>query len=102
MTGTSFLIGGRAGVRISLVVREPQPDPRFFAFFRRQLVGKHPMSKPVCYAPNQWRELNVFKTDGAVPIDNNEAKRDMKRIALARIFHRGLCREAMARRPCLL
>ena len=33
---------------------------------------------------NQWAELNVFTTDGAVPIDNNVSEREMKRIVLNR------------------
>jgi transposase len=36
------------------------------------------------YALNQWNELNVFTTDGAVPIDNNESEREMKRVCLNR------------------
>ena len=32
----------------------------------------------------QWRELNVFAEDGAVPIDNNVSEREMKRIVLNR------------------
>jgi transposase len=56
---------------------------RLFAW-RDQLLPKHPMSEAVNYALNQWNELNVFTSDGAVPIDNNEADREMKRIVLNR------------------
>jgi hypothetical protein len=56
---------------------------RLFAW-RDQLLPKHPMSEAVNYALNQWNELNVFTSDGAVPIDNNEAEREMKRIVLNR------------------
>jgi transposase len=42
------------------------------------------MAEAVNYALNQWRELNVFTTDGAVPTDNNESEREMKRICLNR------------------
>ena len=31
-----------------------------------------------------WEELNVFLSDGAVPIDNNVSEREMKRIVLNR------------------
>jgi hypothetical protein len=37
------------------------------------------------YALNQWDELNVFTTNGAVPIDNNVSEREMKRICLNRL-----------------
>jgi transposase len=52
--------------------------------WRDQLLPKHPMSEAVGYALNQWMELNVFTTDGAVAIDNNESEREMKRICLNR------------------
>jgi hypothetical protein len=42
------------------------------------------MSEAVGYALNQWMELKVFTTDGAVAIDNNESEREMKRICLNR------------------
>jgi len=38
----------------------------------------------VGYVLNQWNQLNVFTTDGAVPIDNNVSEREMKRIVLNR------------------
>ena len=52
--------------------------------WRDQLLPKHPMSEAVGYALNQWTELKVFTTDGAVAIDNNESEREMKRICLNR------------------
>ena len=42
------------------------------------------MAEAVDYTLNQWNELNVFATDGAVPIDNNVSEREMKRIVLNR------------------
>jgi transposase len=56
---------------------------RLFAW-RDQLLPKHPMSEAVGYLLNQWTELNVFTTDGAVSIDNNVCEREMKRICLNR------------------
>ena len=35
-------------------------------------------------ALSQWTELNVFCSDGAVPIDNNISEREMKRVVLNR------------------
>jgi transposase len=42
------------------------------------------MAEAINYALGQWNELNVFSTDGAVPIDNNVSEREMKRIVLNR------------------
>ena len=36
------------------------------------------------YALKQWQELTLFTIDGAVPIHNNRAEQQMKRIALLR------------------
>jgi transposase len=52
--------------------------------WRDQLVPKHPMAQAAQYALNQWETLIVFASDGAVPIDNNTAEREMKRIVLNR------------------
>jgi len=52
--------------------------------WKAQLLPKHPMAEAVHYALNQWDELNVFCSDGAVPIDNNVSEREMKRIILNR------------------
>jgi len=38
----------------------------------------------VNYTLNHWRKLNVFCSDGAVPIDNNASEREMKRVVLNR------------------
>jgi len=48
------------------------------------LLPRHPMSEAVGYALNQWRELNAFAHDGAVPIDNNASEREIKRVVLNR------------------
>jgi len=38
----------------------------------------------VTYIRNHWEALNVFVNDGALPIDNNQVERLMKRIAVGR------------------
>jgi len=48
------------------------------------LLPKHPLAVAVGYVLNQWQELTLFTTDPAVPIDNNLAEQQMKRIALLR------------------
>jgi hypothetical protein len=50
--------------------------------WKEQLLPRHPMAEAVNYALAQWTELNVFCSDGAVPIDNNISEREMKRIVL--------------------
>lgn len=52
--------------------------------WKEQLLPKHPMAEAINYALNQWAELNVFCSDGAVPMDNNVSEREMKRIVLNR------------------
>lgn len=48
------------------------------------LLPKHPLATAVGYVLNQWQPLALFVTDPAVPIDNNLAEQEMKRIALLR------------------
>jgi len=52
--------------------------------WKQQLLPKHPMAEAVNYALSQWPELNVFCSDGAVPVDNNVSEREMKRVVLTR------------------
>jgi transposase len=52
--------------------------------WKEQLLPKHPMAEAVQYALSQWQELNVFCSDGAIPIDNNASEREMKRVVLNR------------------
>lgn len=52
--------------------------------WKEQLLPKHPMTEAVSYVLGQWDELNVFCSDGAVPIDNNLSEREMKRVVLNR------------------
>ena len=55
-----------------------------FLTWKEQLLPKHPMAEAVNYTLGQWQELNVFCSDGAVPIDNNVSEREMKRVVLNR------------------
>src|SRR5258707_7817014 len=50
------------------------------------MLPKHPMAEAVNYALGQWEPLNVFCSDGAVPIDNNISEREMKRVVLNRNY----------------
>jgi len=52
--------------------------------WKEQLLPKHPMAEAVNYMLGQWKELKVFCSDGAVPIDNNISEREMKRVVLNR------------------
>jgi transposase len=52
--------------------------------WKEQLLPKHPMAEALNYVLGQWVELNVFCSDGAVPIDNNVSEREMKRVVLNR------------------
>ena len=77
-------------VAARLALRQQESTPilsglkdRLFTW-RDQLLPKHPMSEAVGYLLNQWNELSVFATDGAVHVDNNISEREMKRICLNR------------------
>lgn len=73
-----------------LAVRRAESSPVLSALrdrllgWKEQLLPKHPMAEAVNYALGQWEELNVFCSDGAVPIDNNVSEREMKRVVLNR------------------
>lgn len=55
-----------------------------FLTCKEQLLPRHPIAEAIIYALSQWTELNVFCSDGAVPIDNNVSEREMKRVVLNR------------------
>jgi transposase len=71
-------------------LRQAQSTPvlaelrRRLLLWKEQLIPKHPMADAVNYTLNQWAELNLFCSDGAVPIDNNVSEREMKRVVLNR------------------
>ena len=73
-----------------LELRQKQAVPllaqlhRKLLIWKEQLLPKHPMAEAVNYTLSQWEALNVFTTDGAVPIDNNISEREMKRVVLNR------------------
>jgi transposase len=48
------------------------------------LLPRHPLAQAISYMLNQWAELTLFAGDPAVPIHNNLAEQEMKRIALLR------------------
>lgn len=51
---------------------------------KEKLLPKHPLALAIAYTLNRWKELTHFLEDGAVPIHNNLAEQQMKRIALLR------------------
>ncbi|MBI3834109.1 MAG: transposase [Planctomycetes bacterium] len=51
---------------------------------KESLLPKHPLAIAIGCCLNQWEELTLFVTDGAVPMHNNLAEQQMKRIALLR------------------
>ena len=79
-----------ASVEVRLTLRREQSAPLLAQLqhrllqWKNQLLPRHPMAEAIHYALTQWNELNVFSTDGAVPIDNNVSEREMKRVVLNR------------------
>jgi transposase len=79
-----------ASVPERLKLRQEQSVPlladlrEHLLIWKQQLLPKHPMAEAINYALGQWAELNVFCSDGAIPIDNNISEREMKRVVLNR------------------
>jgi transposase len=77
-----------ASVPARLELRQQQSAPvlaqlrKKLLEWKERLLPKHPMAEAIHYALGQWTELNVFCSDGAVPIDNNVSEREMKRVVL--------------------
>ena len=91
--GTLFRVERKAkhvSVEERLALRQAQSAPVLTKLreklleWKEQLLPKHPMAEAINYALSQWAELNVFCSDGAVPIDNNVSEREMKRVVLNR------------------
>ena len=49
-----------------------------------RVLPKSSLGKAVRYSLNQWDELNVFLSDGAIPIDNNETENELRRLTIGR------------------
>ena len=51
---------------------------------RRGILPKGPLGKAITYASNQWTTLVQFLDDGEIDLDNNDAERALRQIALGR------------------
>lgn len=49
-----------------------------------RVLPKSALGKALTYLNNHWAALNVFVTDGRMPIDNNEVEQLMRQVALGR------------------
>jgi len=47
-------------------------------------LPKSPLGKAVGYLRNHWEPLQMYLTDGRIPIDNNDVEQLMKQVALGR------------------
>ena len=52
--------------------------------WKLELIPKHPMADAVNYALNQWSAMTTCLNDAAVPLDNNQSEREMKRVVINR------------------
>ena len=50
----------------------------------KRLLPKSRLGMAIGYLRNNWEALTRFLSDGRLPIDNNEAERDLRRIAVGR------------------
>ena len=62
----------------------------------------NPMAEAVGYVLNQWKPLTAFLADGAIPLHNNLAEQQMKRIALGRKNYLFVCNERGGRTAAIL
>jgi transposase len=49
-----------------------------------RILPKSSLGEALAYLRNHWEALNVFLSDGRMPIDNNEVEQLMKQVALGR------------------
>lgn len=49
-----------------------------------KVLPKSAIGSAVRYARNQWKPLLAFTGDGALPIDNNDTERDLRRLTIGR------------------
>ena len=49
-----------------------------------KLLPKSKLGRALSYLRNNWEALKRFLSDAQLPIDNNEAERDLRRVALGR------------------
>ena len=49
-----------------------------------KLLPKSKLGQAVSYMRNNWEALKRFLSDARLPIDNNEAERDLRRVAVGR------------------
>lgn len=50
----------------------------------RQLLPKSKLGTALGYLRNNWEALKRFLSDGRLPIDNNDAERELRRVAIGR------------------
>jgi transposase len=50
----------------------------------RQVLPKSKFGEALSYLRNHWAAFQVFLRDGRVPIDNNDAERELRRVAIGR------------------
>jgi transposase len=75
--------------RLLLRRRESVPLMRRLALLlespsARGLLPKSKLAAAIGYLRNNWEALTRFLSDGRLPIDNNDAERDLRRIAVGR------------------
>jgi hypothetical protein len=49
-----------------------------------KLLPKSKLGQAVSYMRNNWTALKRFLSDGRLPLDNNDAERDLRRVAVGR------------------
>jgi transposase len=83
--------GSRLDVSARLLLRRRESVPLMKQMelllespWARGLLPKSALGKAIGYQRNNWDALKRFLSDGRLPIDNNDAERELRRIALGR------------------
>lgn len=66
------------------------------------VAPKSPLGRAITYAVNQWPSLQVYLTDGRIPIDNNGVERQIRRVAVGRKNYLFAGSDEGARRAAIL
>lgn len=67
-----------------------------------KIPPKTPLGRAITYMLNQWQTLQVYLTDGRIPIDNNQVERQIRRIAVGRKNYLFAGSDEGARRAAIL
>ena len=97
-----FALNPQAHWDIRLAMRQEKSQPLLASFYtwlqenQLKTLPHSTIGQAIAYALNHWEGLQVYLTDGRIPIDNNATERDIKPFVIARKNFLFSCTEAGA------